>query len=300
LTPAPPRPLTSGGPGTKLDVDVKLVQISDTHLTHRGGAVNSNFDALVDLINDQLRPDVVVSTGDLGLLSPDSWDDRETARRLHHRIDAPLLVIPGNHDVGEPGLDPWAGFSVTSDRIMAFRAMFGADRWVHITGDWALVGLNSELLSSGLPEEQEQWAWLAGVEAAVGARPTILFSHKPLWPPVDNVTEFALSVSAPDRDRLLSLLAGVDLRATGSGHLHRYRNEELAGITVVSAPSTAFLVHAPPLGGLEQLGVVEYRCEGRRVRPRYLTLPDLDERVSADVGEVVAELTDLGMAPMIG
>jgi 3',5'-cyclic AMP phosphodiesterase CpdA len=273
---------------------VKLVQVSDTHLTHRGGTTSRNFDALVSFINEQLRPDVVVSTGDLNLLSPDSADDRATARLLHDRIEAPLLVIPGNHDVGEPGASPWAGLGVTSARVAAFRAGFGIDHWTRVVDGWALIGLNSELLSSGLPEEDDQWAWLAGVPETVGDRPAIVFTHKPLWSPVAVDGGFTLHVPPADRDRLLALLAGIDLKAAASGHLHRYQYVHRAGIAVVSAPSTAFLAHAPELGGLEQVGLVEYRCEEGRVTPRFLTLPDIDERLSADVEEVVAEMARLG------
>jgi 3',5'-cyclic AMP phosphodiesterase CpdA len=273
------------------------VQVSDTHLTHRGGVVNSNFAALVELVNDELLPDVVVSTGDLALLNPDSSEDRETARRMHQAFDAPVLAIPGNHDVGEPGDDPWAGLGVSSARIESHRAAFGPDHWVEILGDWALVGINSELFSSGLPEEAEQWAWLADVSNEVGGRPTILFSHKPLWPPVV-APGHALSIGDADRNRLLSLLDAVPLRAIGSGHLHRYHHHERDGLTVVSAPSTAFLVRLPQLGGLEQIGLVEYRCDDGHVTPRYLTLPTLDERISADIDEVMAGMADLGVTPL--
>jgi 3',5'-cyclic AMP phosphodiesterase CpdA len=275
---------------------VKLVQVSDTHLTHLGGVVNSNFETLVEFVNDELRPDVVVSTGDLALLHPDSADDRETARRMHQAFDAPVLVIPGNHDVGEPGSDPWAGLGVSSARVESHTAAFGPDHWVDVVGGWALVGINSELLSSGLPEEVEQWAWLTDVSTEVAGRPTILFSHKPLWPPVV-APGHTLSIGDADRDRLLSLLQTVPLRAVGSGHLHRYQHHERDGLTVVSAPSTAFLVRLPHLGGLEQIGLVEYRCDDGRVTPRYLTLPALDERISADIAEVVGGLTDLGISP---
>jgi 3',5'-cyclic AMP phosphodiesterase CpdA len=157
----------------------------------------------------------------LGILSPDLSADRETSHQLHDGFRAPLRVLPGNHDVGEPGTTPWAGFGITSERVGAFRDVFGPDHWVEVFDGWAVVGINSELMSSGLPEEIEQWEWLASVPDAVQGRATVLFLHKPLWSPAPGQTEHALSVGDSARERVLDLLSGIDLRVVGSGHLHR-------------------------------------------------------------------------------
>jgi len=136
---------------------MRIVQISDTHINHRGGVTNKNFETLSAFVNDVLRPDAVVNAGDVCVLSPDSAEDRETARKLHERFTAPLRVVPGNHDVGEPGAAPWAGISVTSERVAGFRGAFGADHWIELHDEWALIGIDSEIMTSGLPEEAEQW-----------------------------------------------------------------------------------------------------------------------------------------------
>ena len=47
---------------------MRIVQISDTHLSHRAGIGNRNFEELAAFINDQLRPDLVVHTGDVSIL----------------------------------------------------------------------------------------------------------------------------------------------------------------------------------------------------------------------------------------
>ena len=92
---------------------MRIVQISDTHLSHRGGIGNRNFEELAAFINDQLRPDLVVHTGDVSILDPDSDADRAAARELLKLISAPLRVLPGNHDVGEPGDAPWGRFATS-------------------------------------------------------------------------------------------------------------------------------------------------------------------------------------------
>jgi 3',5'-cyclic AMP phosphodiesterase CpdA len=133
---------------------LRIVQISDTHLSHRGGITNRNCERLISFINDELRPDLVVHTGDVSMLDPDSAADRDAARELLGRISAPLHVLPGNHDVGEPSDRPGGGFAVNSDRVAAFTSVFGPDHWVTDLGGHAVIGLNSEILATGLPEER--------------------------------------------------------------------------------------------------------------------------------------------------
>ena len=91
-----------------------IVQVSDTHLCGHGGVTNANFERVVRYINEEMAPDLVVNTGDLALLDPDDADDRAMAERLHRSFEAPLLVLPGNHDVGEVGEEPWMGLGVTA------------------------------------------------------------------------------------------------------------------------------------------------------------------------------------------
>jgi 3',5'-cyclic AMP phosphodiesterase CpdA len=86
------------------------MQLSDTHISHLDGKPSENMSLLVEYVNNELRPDLVIHTGDVVILNPDSLGDRLTAWRLHQKIDAPLLVLPGNHDVGESGDDPWMGY----------------------------------------------------------------------------------------------------------------------------------------------------------------------------------------------
>jgi 3',5'-cyclic AMP phosphodiesterase CpdA len=264
---------------------MRIVQISDTHISHLGGVTSSNFSHLVDFVNDELRPDLIVNSGDVSILTPDSPDDRETARSLHARFAAPVRVLPGNHDVGEAGDHPWMELSVTSDRVAGFRRTFGADHFLELGSaaneaeNWAVIGINSEILSSGLPEEADQWAWLTSVAEEIRDRWVLLFLHKPLWSPLDEYTEHALAITEGDRDRILATLAGARLRAIGSGHLHTYRSAVEGDILTVWAPSSAFVVRSAEhqFGGLNQLGVVEYRIEGDAIEAYFRSIPTLHE-----------------------
>lgn len=279
---------------------MKIVQLSDTHISHRGGATTENLRAFVDLIN-AINPTFVVHSGDVAILDPDQADDREAARELLAGIQAPLRVLPGNHDVGERPDNAWAGLVVTPERLAAFESTFGPDRWLELVGDWAVIGLNSEIMGSGLAEEEAQWEWLATLPAQIGTRPTLIFSHKPVWNPYPEVTEHNIAIPDESKTRLLTALDGVTLAALGSGHLHRYavatETHGDAEILTISAPATGF-AHAG-LGGtaLAQQGIVEYQLgDTGTVRPFFRNLTTLVEIAPTEIPEFSAALEELGVS----
>jgi 3',5'-cyclic AMP phosphodiesterase CpdA len=260
---------------------LRIVQFSDTHISRQGGTPSENMSLLVDFLNEDLRPDLVINTGDVVLLNPDSPDDRQAAWRLHRQINAPLLVLPGNHDVGESGDDVWMGIGVTHKRVADFAGTWGADRFFRLgsaeTGsqDWAFIGINSERMSSGLPEEDEQWDWLADAAGQARGKSVMLFLHKPLW--FLGGAEAGMTVLEPDRERLLSVLAGTRLRVVANGHLHRYRHAREGGLLTVWAPSLTFAMAPDPDRGFgpSPSGVVEYHIDGDTVEASFRPVPGL-------------------------
>jgi 3',5'-cyclic AMP phosphodiesterase CpdA len=258
---------------------MRIVQISDTHISHFGGVTSENFELLVDFVNTELRPDLIVNTGDVSILTPDIAEDRVLAAKLHERFDAPVQVLPGNHDLGEANDHPWMGIAVTSERLAGFVETFGSDHFVNLdTERWAIVGMNSEILNSGLPEEAAQWAWLEEVADSSVGRSVLLFLHKPLWSPIPGYTEHALAIEESDRDRILEIFARSTLRAVGSGHLHCYATAKQGDVLTVWAPSSAFVVKSAGWNlGLNQLGVVEYRIEGNEIEAYFRATPSFTE-----------------------
>jgi 3',5'-cyclic AMP phosphodiesterase CpdA len=276
---------------------MRIVQISDTHLSHLGGPTYDNLERLIPFVNDELAPDLVVHSGDVLIANPDSAADRDTARELLSRISAPIRVVPGNHDIGEPGDEPWGGIGATSARVAAFTGAFGPDHWLEL-GDYAVIGLNSEVLSTGLPEEQAQWDWLETVPEQVAGRPVLVFSHKPFWPPSPAPTENSLSIPGLERYRLLRALAGLDVRVFGNGHLHRFSIGRYGDSLIVTAPSTAFAsrdVERLAGHGLQQAGVVEYQCEAGGVGVYFRSVPGLTERSPFDTEQFVAAAREVGV-----
>lgn len=256
---------------------MRIVQISDTHLSHMGGVMNENFALLVDYVNSVLKPDLVINTGDLVMLSPDSVEDREFALQAHEAFDAPVRIVPGNHDVGMPGATPWMGIAATTDRVSNYRSTFGSDRFLVLPDStWALLGMNSEILSSGLAEEAAQWAWLEEVAEEIQGRCLAIFLHRPFWSPIPDFPEHDLALSEHDRERLLTIFTNTKLKLVASGHLHRYLCGYQGDTLSVSGPSSAFIVRGGSLG-VNQLGVVEYRINGEGIEAYFRSVETLVE-----------------------
>lgn len=277
---------------------MQIAQISDTHLTRRGGLTETNLRCLVGYLNEVARPDVVVVTGDIQVMHPDDAEDRAHARALIGALDVPFRVVPGNHDVGEPAARPWAGLRVTDERVAAFEATWGPSYWRHDLAGVVLLGLNSELFGSDLAREADQWAWLERTVAELPtAVPVLVFLHKPLWAVLDGPSGPQLDVEPASRDRLVALLDTVALRAVGSGHLHSYRHRRRGAVLEVWAPSTAFAIveDHERRGGLGEIGYVEYLVEDGVVEASYRSVPGLTRRPGRQIPQV-AEAADAAMA----
>ena len=260
---------------------MRIIQLSDTHISHLGGVPTDNMSLLADHLNNEIRPDLVIHTGDVVIADPDSARDRDAARRLLARIEAPLLVLPGNHDVGESADAPWKDLPVTGERITAFSSAWGDDRFflpgdaTNRCGEWVFIGLNSERLGSGLPQEREQWDWLTETAARARGKSVMLFLHKPLWWP--GGSRSGVTIPAADRERLLALFAGARLRAVANGHMHRYRQAFEGEVRTVAAPSATFAMPAEPERGLEAStpGIVEYVIDGDDLTAELRQVPGL-------------------------
>src|ERR1700688_89124 len=162
--------------------EFRLTQISDTHLARRLTRLTDNFHRLSEYI-DSRRPDLVVNSGDLAFDGPTNRDDLEFARTLHTALPVACRYLPGNHDIGDnpTKVGPPPSHPVTEQSLLAFRSIFGEDRWRFDAAGWCFIGLNSMVMNTGLASEAAQFDWLAAQLAAAGGRPVALFLHQPLF-----------------------------------------------------------------------------------------------------------------------
>lgn len=110
-----------------------LLQISDTHF---GTEQPEVVEALAALAAQQ-RPALVVLSGDITQRArPGQF---RAAKAFADRLGAPVLAIPGNHDIAL--FDLWARLARPYAR---YATAFGADlEPVHASPDWLVIGVNT-------------------------------------------------------------------------------------------------------------------------------------------------------------
>ena len=256
---------------------MKLLQITDTHLSPSKPHFNDNWEPLSRWILSQ-EPDLVIHTGDLSVDGADHDEDLASSVALLRRLPVPVLCVPGNHDVGHL---PGTAQPVDPLRLARWRRLVGPDRWAEDRDGWRLVGIDSLLCGSGSDEEAEQFAWLVRCLDGRDGRCVAMFSHQPLFvdDPDEGDTGYWGIPPAPRR-ALRDLLARHDVALFASGHLHVAHEGRLDGTALIWAPASSFTV-----------GPMERDMPGRRV------LGAAVHRLRGTASHAIAEVP--GLAPHV-
>jgi 3',5'-cyclic AMP phosphodiesterase CpdA len=260
--------------------DFRLTQISDPHLARRQPKLTENFHRVSEYI-DATRPDLVVNSGDVSFDGPTNRDDLEFARTLHAALPVECRTIPGNHDIGDhpTAVCPPPSQPVTTQSQQAFLSIFGEDRWRFEAAGWCFIGLNSQVMNTGLAREAEQFDWLASQLSDINGKPLALFLHKPLYLNAPDDPELAATairyIPQPARARLIGMLSSVDLRLVASGHVHQRRDFTYGHIRHVWAPSSGFIIpdKKQEVIGIKEVGLVEYRFQPDGFEVRHVRAP---------------------------
>jgi 3',5'-cyclic AMP phosphodiesterase CpdA len=222
---------------------MKVVLVSDTHLTERAPAFRDNWSAVRAWL-EATGPDLVVHLGDVTAHGADDSDELEDARSVFDELHCDVRFLPGNHDIGDNPIAPGRPSDHPLDlgRLVHFRRLFGPDRWVVRVGAWQLVGLDAQLFGTDTVEEDEQFFWLEG-QLREGSGPLGLLLHKPLFRDGPGDTEAHVRyVPVAARRRLLHALSARDLRFVASGHAHQARRLSVGAVEHLWAPSTAYRI----------------------------------------------------------
>jgi len=232
--------------------------LADSHFHPPGVPAQAAWDS-DRLFNDRNRvavdmvraaaPRFVVHLGDVPHPVPglaEHGPALQVAQETYARLGAPLLVVPGNHDVGDKP-HPWAPApSVSVEKHAVFERTWGKPWWVEEREGLTLVAVDTPLLNSGLPLEAEHRAWLESV--LVPGRRTFVFLHYPpfLLDPAE--PEHYDNLAEPARGWLLDLCRRARVEAIFCGHVHHpFWNRLPNGpdpadeIDVYLLPSTAFV-----------------------------------------------------------
>jgi len=272
--------------------EFRLIQISDPHLARRHTTLTENFHRLSEYI-DAKRPDVVIDSGDMAFDAPTSPDDLAFAKSLHAALPVACRYLPGNHDVGDnpTAVGPKPSHPVSDQRLHAYHAIFGEDRWRFEAAGWCFIGLNSLVMNTRLAHEAEQFDWLASQLSTLNGKPLALFLHKPLFlnaPDDPELPDTAIRyVPMPARSRLVDMLNAVDCRLVASGHVHQRRDFTRGHTRHVWAPSAGFVIAdtRQEVIAIKETGLVEYRFQPDAFEVRHVRAPG---QVDIDLDSLLA------------
>ena len=209
----------------------RFLHVSDLHLTapeaddpHQYADTATVLERMIDMANAiQPRPDFVVASGDLtNIGDPASY--RMLADRMA-RLELPVLYALGNHDSRDGFFATFPDHPAGPEGTLDHDAVIGG---LHVV---VLDSLTSGQVSGSLSPAQLDHA--ATMLARHPDLPKLVVIHHPprLDPEAPYVWE---SLDADSTARLGDLLAGHDVRAVLSGHIHTNRVVLWNGIPVVT------------------------------------------------------------------
>jgi alkaline phosphatase D len=265
-----------------------VVQVSDSHLSPRLTHFNANWEATRALL-PRLSPDLIVHTGDVTLDGADDEADCRMAAERLAGLPAPLRIVPGNHDVGDPGSVPQPP---TTARIDRHERHFGPALWTEDRPGWRLIGLNSQVIGSGNTADEAQREAITEALTTLGDRRIAVFLHKPMF--LDAVEEGPVgywAVPPEVRSVIRPLLLHRNLRLVASGHLHLWRLASHGPATLAWGPATSFTLGAKlmpePRGAERQLGLMRHVFRGDSVETEFLRIPGAEHLVLDDMLEEI-------------
>ncbi len=203
-----------------------IVQLTDTHITCQGQQALYLAEAIAWLNRMQPQPAAVLVSGDT--VHSGRREQYEILRDLLARCEAPVYVIPGNHDRRGPLRDvlPAAYFP----GVRGERLHYSVD-----TGPIRMIGLDtSEPRRPGGFLDAASLDWF---EAALNARPTLVFMHHPPFRTGVNAADL-LGFHGLRRLRQIVARQRSVLRIV-AGHIHCERRADIAQALASTGVSSA-------------------------------------------------------------
>ena len=187
-----------------------------------------------------LKPDLVLITGDMTHKSEDVVRDWP---RLLGMFEVPVVVAPGNHDMGQ---------KVSKENRDRYLSVFGADyRALDVKGWRIIVGNTQFWRETDLADEKAKYeAWLKAEldKAKSFAGRVILAGHIP--PFTDKIEEpdsYENCAKAERRKRIDAYLA-AGARFFLAGHTHRMIAHGWKELTILNAETTSWNFDRRPFG----------------------------------------------------
>jgi Icc protein len=210
-----------------------FVQISDSHIGFarpENPDVSATLEKAVSEINAlAIQPRFVVHTGDIThLAKPEQFD---TAKQILSQLRAPLVTLPGEHDViGSPD-NYYAAFGAKASGYRSFD-----QDGIHFL---ALVNVFNFEIDGKLGQEQIDFV-AKDLAAQKSSTPIVVFGHVPLYalyPEWGWWTE--------DGAKVLAMLRRFDAVTVLNGHIHQIIQHTDGNVRFATAAATAYPQPAP-------------------------------------------------------
>jgi 3',5'-cyclic AMP phosphodiesterase CpdA len=221
----------------------RIALLSDLHLTAMTNAdivaAHARFHQAIADVN-AARVDLVLIAGDLT-----EWGRPQEFARLREHLrlfDAPVWVVPGNHDAGNKHFEGKTKPGSTSAwHVRLYESRLGPSCFARTHAGVRVIGLNSVILGSGMPRERAQWTWLEKELARPDPPPTVVLTHFPPFEqkPEEESHEY-WNIEREPRERLLRLLQQAGVKAVFSGHLHRDLTNQYEGMLLFTTRPVSF------------------------------------------------------------
>ena len=225
---------------------IRIALLADVHvdLTGQGDSARflSHFQTTIRQVNDA-RVDLVLIAGDLSNYGKKTeWNDFKMRIR---DFRAPVLYVPGNHDISNKLNTGKSGGVVTSESCGKYTSEMGAGFFVKEVAGMRVIGVSGSLLGSGLPEENQQWTMLEQALSERSSLPTVVFCHYPLFTKsVDEPGGVYWNIEPEPRRRLIALMKTGGVAAFLAGHRHHPYLADAEGLPCIDAPSVAWGIPA--------------------------------------------------------
>lgn len=257
---------------------MKIAILSDPHIGSTNPVFVPNWDKVVAHVNARNDIDLCIILGDLTLLGSEQVEDLSFGRSALEALRLPWLAVPGNHDVGDIARSSHQ--PCNSERLSLWSEQYGPGHWHddRLAG-WRLIGLNSQIIGTGLAEEQAQWQALDEALATCGSRKPVLFTHMPLflndWSEVDRP---AWALMAAGRERLRQLILKHEVRAVVTGHMHRTVQFDVPETRMIWCAASSFLTYdqsMPEQPGAALLGLTVLTLDDGQIGAEFIEFDDL-------------------------
>ncbi|UXN04196.1 metallophosphoesterase family protein [Bartonella sp. HY406] len=265
---------------------MRILQISDTHMSPTKPHFNANWQPVKDYILD-IKPDMIIHTGDLSIDGADKDEDLQFGIERMRSLNIPFAIIPGNHDVGHLN----GAFQPVDDiRIARWQNIIGPDHWFHDIDNWRLIGLNSLFIGLNDVRDNAQQNWLKQTLDASKDKNIAIFAHKPLF--MDSPTEGETGywgIEPKKRQELLDLFAQYRVKLHASGHIHKSHKAHHNGTDFIWTAPTSYIVECneTALPGVNCLGAIMHEFTKDNVTSTPISIPGLQKFIIDDIiGEI--------------